>query len=256
MIESEACGQHTYEEPRPAFGYGSFGSADLPTVNDDEAHGYSVNSFWFKASIPKRLFICVSNITGFAVWQEIPLSDSLVTRPIFDRYANATTTGTVRETLYTDEVPMFVLYPNNGEKVFFRYAGKYAANANANKYLFLTVAGADVAESGGQAINGEKWEIDGFIIRVSSSVLRYEAEFTTTGVTPVLREGEITGLDLDSDPIEFLLDARTVEAAGDITATLGAAWFMPAAPVVDVTDNILFLTDSVLFGGDAIAFNP
>lgn len=255
MIESEATSQKLYAEPSPAFGYGDFQSLVAPTVDDDEIHNFSVNSFWYKFSVPYQLWICTDNTTGAAVWKEIPLSASRSMRALFDRYADATTTGTTQETLYSDEVAAFVLYPEAGDKIFFRYAGKYAANANDNKYLYLTVAGGGVAESGGQAINGEKWEIDGFIIRVSSSVLRYEAEFTATGVTPVLREGEITGLDLNSDPIPFLLDARTIDGAGDVTATMGTAWFMPAAPVV-AGDYWTVLTDRWLVNGEPWAFNP
>lgn len=152
---------------------------------------------------------------------------------LFDEKANAATTGTVRETLYGNEVDAGTLF-NDGDKIFFRYAGKYAANANG-KYVFLKVSNnaidTDIAESDEQFANGEKWEIDGFIMRVSNTVLRYEAEFTTSGVSPEIREGEITGLNLTNTPVIFNLDARTPTAAGDTTATMATAWFIPAATI-------------------------
>jgi hypothetical protein len=186
-----------------------------------------------------------------------PLPDSYSVNTLFDQYTNATTAGTTRETLYANEIPAGT-FLNDGDKVFFRLAGKYAANANTGKYLFLEVGGTDVSESDEQSSNGGKWEIDGFLIRTAEDVVRYEAEFTTSSVTPVLREGEITGLDLLDSALSFNLDARTNAAAGDITATLGTAWFMPAAPDVEALPEgvLLFGGASLTFLGEDLTFNP
>lgn len=252
MIEPEQSTQKEYFAPTPALGYGNFQATTVPTVTDDEKHGYSINSVWYKITVPFQFWVCVDNTTGAAVWREIPLAGFRSTRSIFDRYVDATTTGTSRQTLYSDSIPTYVLYPEAGDKVFFRYAGRFAANANAGKYVTLVIAGQDI-NSSEQSSNDGSWEMDGFIIRVSSSVLRFEAEFTTTGQTPDLLAGEITGLDLNSDPVPFLLDARSAVSAGDVTAKMGTAWFMPAAPVS--TYNVLYLGDNVTFGGDQVIYS-
>jgi hypothetical protein len=47
-------------------------------------------------------------------------------------------------------------------------------------------------------------------------------------------------------------------AAGDITATLGTAWFMPAAPDVEALPEgvLLFGGASLTFLGEDLTFNP
>lgn len=251
MIESEATGQKIYITPAPMIGYGNFGAGAAPTTDDDEINSYSVNSIWYKVTIPYGLWICTDNTTGAAVWREIPLSDYRSTRTVFNHNNDLTTAGTSRETILTESVPITTLF-QHGDAIFFRIAGRYAANAN-DKLLFLSVAGTDIAESDTQTSNGGKWEIDGFFERKNNATLKYEAEFTTSGVAPQLREGTIAGLDLINDAIPFLLDARTPTSAGDVTMALCRAWLMPGKNLVE--GGLTFLGEAVTFLNAETAFN-
>jgi hypothetical protein len=54
----------------------NFTATTNPTVNDDETQDYSVGSRWINNTFPRREFVCVSNVTGTAIWKETTLSPS------------------------------------------------------------------------------------------------------------------------------------------------------------------------------------
>ena len=174
-------------------------------------------------------------------------------RPLFDQYADATTSGTTEEELYSNSITAATL-STNGDKLSIEYAGIFAANGNS-KVLRAEIFAAEVVNET-FSDNDVDWEIELTIIRVSNTVVRTQSTVTVDGVTCKVLYNEITALNLTTTDYDCTLFGRTPTQAGDLTAKMGYGLFIPAAPVVDVTDNLLFIGDSVLFGGDALAFNP
>lgn len=249
MIESEATGQKTFEEPRPAIGYGYFIAVTEPTVNDDDLHGFSINSIWYKSSVPYRLWICTNNTTGAAVWREIPLSDGIASRGIFDRYANAPTTGTTQETLYADTIPSFTLF-TDGDEVRISYRGTYAGNGN-DKHLLVSLDGQSVFDSGALTKNGGAWELRIEAQRSASDSLRVTSIYID-GTGQVTNYEALSSLDFSAD-ISVLLDAINPTAIADTTARSAKAWFIPAAPVTE-TFYLLEGGDYLVEGGDRLTY--
>lgn len=252
MIETEASGQKTFGSPRPSIGYGNFLANTAPTISDDESQGYSINSVWYKQTVPYRLWVCTDNTEGAAIWREIPLSDYRNTRTLFENYVDAATTGTTQENFYAYTLPSLTLF-EDGDKIQTEYSGIFTANANT-KRVFPKFAGTVLATGQTSSATATDWTVDAYIIRVSNTVVRFGVEITSNETVLAVESGEITGLDLDSTNYQIDLDARSVSAAGEVTAHSGFGIFFPAAPVPIV--YVQFLGTSVEFSGSALAFNP
>lgn len=152
-------------------------------------------------------------------------------RVLVSRYADATTLGTTRETLYHDIIEPLTL-ERDGDTIHFRYSGLYVVSIGDDRSVFLSAFGTDIADSGAldaADVSGKAWELNGVIIRVSNTVVRCQTTFLVTGIEPILSGIELTGLDLVDDPYDLDLEATTADSAGDVTASLGTAWFVPAA---------------------------
>lgn len=76
MIEPEETSQKTYDPPALKWGPGKYDATATPTATNDETEGFSIGSRWYKESFPYRLWECVSNGEGVAVWKEVALSVS------------------------------------------------------------------------------------------------------------------------------------------------------------------------------------
>jgi hypothetical protein len=165
---------------------------------------------------------------------------------LFDHYTNETTTGIIAENLYAYTMPAGTL-ANDGDKVLFEYSGIFTANTNTKRLLpkfHTTTLG-----TGQTALAAsEDWAIDGYIIRVSNTVVRFAVEITASDTVLVVQSGEITGLNLTTTDYQIDLDAYTVAAAGEITANSGFGIFYPAAP----PNNLLGGGDILLGGGEEL----
>lgn len=209
----------------------------------------------------ERIPAVVSDVPYSSAWQnskKVPtqgqIYDVLIPRlplSLFDRYADATTTGLTVEPLYTNIVPAGML-ANAGDKILFKYAGKYAANINS-KRIFVKFAGINIADSKTQPADAVKWQIDGSIIRVDADSVRYESEWAAD-IAPIIQEGQIDLLDLALDDFDLQLLATTPIAAGDATVTVGYAYFVPAAIVEPA--YLAFLNETLVFDGSALKFVP
>jgi hypothetical protein len=191
--------------------------------------------------------------------KELPAGDTLPAGSsggnvsLFKRFLDATTTGTVRESLYTDSIPGLTL-GTDGDSLKVEYGGIYAANGN-NKRVYVSFGGTDIVDSTTLTENDKHWDIDLTILRKDSATVRCISEFIADGVAAKIKYTEITGLTL-SAVNDLKLEATTSGAAGDVTAKLGTGVFMPAVasglhvPFVNSAGSVLEVS---LSGGD-IAF--
>jgi hypothetical protein len=146
---------------------------------------------------------------------------------LFDRYTDETTSGLLQENLYTYTLPTGFL-AENGDKIQFEFSGILTANTNF-KRLYPIFAGTVLATGQTNVAAATDWTIDGYIIRVSNSIVRFAVEFTTTGDYPIIESGEISGLNLTTTDYQLDLDGRSPSAAGELTVHSGFATFYPAA---------------------------
>ena len=169
---------------------------------------------------------------------------------LFDEYADATTSGTSGETLYTYTLPAATLAAN-GDSVNAVYMGTFAANANQKE---LNIDWFGIGLTGIATMqNGGAWRIEVDAVRVSASVVRLSVQ-TTHGTSTSTEYTEVTGLTLANSQT-LMLSGRTPTSAGDLTARAAKGVFIPAAPVT-TPDYLLFLGDRLVFLGDPLAFNP
>lgn len=150
---------------------------------------------------------------------------ALLTRTIFNRYANATTTTTSIETLWSNSLAANT-FISNGGTLKFVYAGTTANNADEKEWSLqfngtVLIGPAYIANLG-------DWRIEGHIIRASNSELRCCSQFTCFGSQyPLVDYVEITGLDLAATSYTLALKASTTDASGDITAKFAQATYSP-----------------------------
>lgn len=146
---------------------------------------------------------------------------------LFQHFTDATTSGTTQQNLYTFTLPAGSL-TQNGDTIKCEYGGIFTANTNT-KRIFPKFAGVVLATGQVAAAGATDWTVDFYLIRVSNTVVRYVVEFTSTGETPTIESGELTGLNLTTTAYNIDLDGRTVTSAGELTAQSGKAIFHPAA---------------------------
>jgi hypothetical protein len=171
-------------------------------------------------------------------------------RPLFDHFTDATTTGTVEELLYIDQIDALTLY-TNGDKVVAEYAGSFAANTN-QKDIALYFAGVQIfLSSDYYALDNDAlaWELRLFVIRESNTDVRTVVTLLSGDPAnkqggPFVSRADITGLDLTTTDYDIELKATTPTAAADVTAEMAYGEFKPAAPPVPVP----LLLDAVSVG--------
>lgn len=115
----------------------------------------------------------------------------------------------------------------NGDKVHFHYSGTLINPPNA-KFLKITFEGTTLNSNEITGDTGD-WRIEGWLQRVSASVLRYMVQMQTATTRYAPDYGEVTGLNLDTTDYDLTLKVTTSDAAGDVTAKMAHGLFIPAA---------------------------
>jgi hypothetical protein len=149
-------------------------------------------------------------------------------------YADAGNSGTSETDLYSYTTEAGLL-SNNGETITATYGGSFVdSGGTATRQLKLYFGGTAIADFGALTISGAaSWTMRCSLIRVSSTVVRYEASLTSGGITTVIPPavGELTGLTLSNTNI--LKITGTASGAGaatnDIVAKMGAVYYWPAS---------------------------
>jgi len=147
---------------------------------------------------------------------------------LFDRYSDTTTAGTTRETLYTDPIAAGTLN-GDGDKLKAVYSGTLAANGN-NKRLIISIAGTDILDTGTVTSNDLPWRAEVDLIRVSNTAVRITANLNIFGVSPFIGYEQVTSLNLTTTAYDIEIDAVTSASAGDVTASMGNAFYIPRKP--------------------------
>lgn len=145
---------------------------------------------------------------------------------LFQHFVDATTALLTAQTLYSYTLPAATL-TQNGDTIKVEYGGIFTANVNT-KRIQPKFAGTILA-TGQAAAAATDWSVDYYIIRVSNTVVRFVVEFTSTGETPTVESGEITGLNLTTTAYGIDLDGRTITTAGELIAQSGYGIFHSAA---------------------------
>ncbi len=153
---------------------------------------------------------------------------------IFDHHADVGNVGTGEDDLYSDTVIAGQLATND-DKIFAEYGGVVVSSATATREIKAYFGGTMIFDTGVLtfASLSAAWTLKILIIRVSSSVVRYECTFATEGTTlgDYTSAGEVTGLTLSSTNVLKITGeaASTGAATNDIVAKLGTVWYMPYA---------------------------
>lgn len=144
---------------------------------------------------------------------------------LFDRYADATTTGTSIETLWTNTLAADT-FTANGDKVIAEYFGIFATNGN-NKAFRMQFGGTSLTASSTFTQSGGGWEARLVAIREDSDTVRVVSRYICNDQTEVFVD-TINSLDF-TGTLAVVLQGVTSGGAGDLTAKLGFAAKHPAA---------------------------
>jgi hypothetical protein len=142
------------------------------------------------------------------------------------------TDATGADSLYAYTVPASYL-ANNGDKVLFTYAGSFAAIGATSRVVGIAAGGINIVSLSNDITLGGSWKIEGTIIRVSNSVIRFigQIHFDNTGVAANLSytvPGEIGGLNLSANGLRLALTVGSPNT--NVTAMLGSITYVSAAP--------------------------
>lgn len=123
-----------------------------------------------------------------------PYSGSVI--PLFDHYTSVGNVGTTETDLYSDTIVGGTLAAD-GDKLEFMYGGTVDNGTNSVFRVFFGGGVSPIYESGVEG-GGDDWIITGYIIRVSSSVIRFSINLYGANIPIVgpISSGEKTGLDL------------------------------------------------------------
>lgn len=151
---------------------------------------------------------------------------------IFSYNTDAGNSTTTETDLYTDTIPANTLSTNK-DKLEARYAGEMVNSATATRQLRVYFGGTAIFDTGTLSLSAASdWDIDVFIIRVSSSVVRYSVKLNLTGasLSAYANVGELTGLTLsNANTLKITGQAAGVGAVtNDIVGRLGTVDWKPA----------------------------
>ncbi len=122
---------------------------------------------------------------------------------IFDAFADAGNTTTTETDLHTYTTPASILDANGG-KIKAEYGGIFVSSGTATRQLKVYFAGTAIFDSGALSIStSASWNIKVFLVRVSSTVVRYTICLNTQGaaLAAYTATGELTGLTLTNTNI-------------------------------------------------------
>lgn len=151
---------------------------------------------------------------------------------IFDYYTD-TTVGGAETDIYTDSIPANTL-ASNGDKLHASWHGNYATVGSEATQLKVYFGGTAIYDSSSQTTSPlvTSWTITCNIIRVSSTVIRYNVTYTANvGVGFVYtKTGELTGLTLsNANTLKITgTSSGSNSGAGDIIGRFGSIDWKPA----------------------------
>ncbi len=145
--------------------------------------------------------------------------------PLFDHFTDAGNTTTSETDLYSDTTAAGQL-ATNGDKIVAEYGGIFVSSGTATRQIKVYFGGTAIFDSGALSIStSASWTVTLTIIRVSSTVVRYNVALQTQGaaLASYTSVSELTGLTLSNTNIlKITGTAGGVGAAtNDIVAKLG-----------------------------------
>lgn len=151
---------------------------------------------------------------------------------IFDYYTD-TTVGGAEADIYTDSIPANTLAAN-GDKLHASWSGNYATIGSEATQLKVYFGGTAIYDSNSQTTSPliTSWTVDCTIIRVSSTVIRYNVRYVanlTTGFV-FTKTGELTGLTLgNANTLKITgTSSGSGSGSGDIIGRFGSIDWKPA----------------------------
>lgn len=180
----------------------------------------------------------VADITAAADGQALKrvagvLAFAAVPAALFDHYVNAGNSGTAETDLYSVTIAAAQLAAN-GDKLRTEYGGAFVSSGTATRQVRIYFGGTLIFDTGALTLSlSSAWTVYVTIVRVSATVVRYMASFTTQGaaLAAYTSSGEVTGLTLaNTNILKITGQAAGVGAAtNDIVARLGYVEFLPVA---------------------------
>lgn len=150
-----------------------------------------------------------------------------------DFFTNGGNTTTTETDLYTYTTAASQLSVN-GQKIDAEYGGLFVSSATATRQVRIYFAGTLIFDTGALTLSlSSAWTTYVTLIRVSSTVIRYQISFTTEGaaLAAYTAVGELTGLTLSNTNILKITgqSAGVGAATNDIVAKMGNISWRPAA---------------------------
>lgn len=161
------------------------------------------------------------------------LTATKIAKPLFDHFTD-TTVGGAEADIYTDTL-VANQFLTNGDKVIGAYGGNFVTVGTELTQLKVYLAGTAIWDSTGVApsTGTTSWNVDVRLIRVSSTVVRYDVTLNTTGASGFVYStvGELTGLTLSGTNILKITGTSSGvnSGSGDIVGKMGYVNYAPAA---------------------------
>ena len=152
---------------------------------------------------------------------------------LFDSYADVTVGGAEAD-IFTNTL-LANTFNSNGDKVLASYGGNFVTVGTELTELRVKFAGTTIWDSTGVApsTGTTSWAVSAEIIRVSSTVIRYNVRLNTTGASGYVYNtvGELTGLTLSGTNILKVtgLSSGVGSGSGDIVGKMVYVEFKGAA---------------------------
>lgn len=136
-------------------------------------------------------------------------------KQIATTYTNISTSGTSEESLFNHNIAQSNL-SSDGDRIDFNFAGIFGLNAS-DKYVRISVGGNLIPISG-NASNKSVWEIDGYLMRTSSTSFRIFIRRNVDYVyQTILSDYSVT----DFNPLNFQILGQTNNASFPVTVQMG-----------------------------------
>lgn len=152
---------------------------------------------------------------------------------IYDHFTD-TTVGGAEADIYTDTTPANI-FATNGDKIIASYNGNFVTVGTELTELKAYFAGTAIWDSTGVApsTGTTSWRVYVELIRVSSTVVRYNVSLNTSGASGFVYDtsGELTGLTLSGTNILKLTgqSSGVGSGSGDIVGKAAYVTWLPAA---------------------------
>lgn len=174
----------------------------------------------------------LSNLTVGDVHTQYALK-TIVAKGLFDHYADVSVGGAEAD-IFTNTLVAGRLAAN-GEKIIASYGGNFATLGTETVQLKAYFAGTAIWDSTGIAVTTgtTSWAVAVEVIRVSSSVVRFNVRLNTSGASGFVYNtvGELTGLTLANTAVIKITGTSSGvgSGTGDIVGKMGYGEWKPAA---------------------------